>query len=88
MVVGVNEREPYIIGDVARFELVRTLRDLGAGLDDIRRVPAEETGLKPLTQYRSPVATINGTAKPDPDSDRARAAVVREWMGAALRQAP
>ncbi|WP_405854540.1 hypothetical protein OG407_02500 [Streptomyces sp. NBC_01515] len=46
------------------------------------------TGLKLLTQYRSLVATINGTARPDPTSDRVRAAVVREWMGAALRQAP
>ncbi|MFJ9378261.1 hypothetical protein [Streptomyces sp. NPDC101455] len=48
------------------------------------------TGLKLLTRYHSLVATINGTAKPDPDpnSDRVRAAAVREWMGAAPRQAP
>ncbi|WP_327406745.1 MerR family transcriptional regulator [Streptomyces sp. NBC_01288] len=44
------------------------------------------TGLKLLTRYHSLVATINGTAKPDPNSDRVRAAAVREWMGAALRQ--
>ncbi|MFI5879029.1 MerR family transcriptional regulator [Streptomyces sp. NPDC051554] len=46
------------------------------------------TGLKLLTRYQSLVATINGTPKPDPSSDRERAAAVREWMGAALRQAP
>lgn len=84
--MGVNERELYSIGDVARrtglsvsairfyadegvlaptglteggfrrydvhaiarLELVRTLRDLGAGLDDIRRVLAEETSLHDL----------------------------------------
>jgi DNA-binding transcriptional MerR regulator len=28
---------------VARLELVRTLRELGLGLDDVRRVPAGET---------------------------------------------
>ena len=46
------------------------------------------SGLKLLTRYQSLVATINGTPKPDPTSDRVRAAAVREWMGAALRQAP
>jgi hypothetical protein len=30
---------------IARLELVRTLRDLGAGLDDVRRVLAAETTL-------------------------------------------
>lgn len=38
----------YDVHAIARLELVRTLRDLGAGLDDIRRVLAEETTLHDL----------------------------------------
>ena len=38
----------YDVHAIARLELVRTLRDLGAGLDDIRRVLAEETTLPDL----------------------------------------
>ncbi|MEU9158044.1 MerR family transcriptional regulator [Streptomyces sp. NPDC048417] len=38
----------YDVPAVARLELVRTLRDLGAGLDDIRRVLAAETTLHDL----------------------------------------
>ncbi|MGW4912510.1 MerR family transcriptional regulator [Streptomyces sp. NPDC004270] len=43
---------------------------------------ANVTGLKLLTRYHRLVATVNGTAKPDPD----RAAAIREWMAGALRQ--
>lgn len=35
----------YDVTAIARLELVRTLRDLGVGLDEIRRVLAGETGL-------------------------------------------
>ncbi|WP_236583098.1 MerR family transcriptional regulator [Streptomyces sp. MBT53] len=45
---------------------------------------ARSTGLRLLTKYHSLVATINGTPKPDPE----RAAALREWMAAALRQGP
>ncbi|MFD4555631.1 MerR family transcriptional regulator [Streptomyces sp. NPDC058469] len=38
----------YDVHAIARLELVRTLRDLGAGLDDIRRVLAAETSLHDL----------------------------------------
>jgi DNA-binding transcriptional MerR regulator len=38
----------YDVHAIARLELVRTLRDLGAGLDDIRRVLAAETTLHDL----------------------------------------
>ncbi|MBB5896465.1 MerR family transcriptional regulator [Kutzneria kofuensis] len=38
----------YDVHAIARLELVRTLRDLGAGLDDIRRVLAAETTLHNL----------------------------------------
>ena len=38
----------YDVHAVARLELVRTLRDLGAGLDDIRRVLGAETTLHDL----------------------------------------
>lgn len=38
----------YDIDAIARLELVRTLRELGAGLDDIRRVLAAETTLPDL----------------------------------------
>ena len=38
----------YGVHAIARLELVRTLRDLGAGLDDIRRVLAAETTLHDL----------------------------------------
>ncbi|MEV4148711.1 MerR family transcriptional regulator [Amycolatopsis sp. NPDC049691] len=38
----------YDVHAIARLELVRTLRDLGAGLDDIRRVLAEESTLPEL----------------------------------------
>ncbi|HVV23581.1 MAG TPA: MerR family transcriptional regulator [Pseudonocardiaceae bacterium] len=38
----------YDVHAIVRLELVRTLRDLGAGLDDIRRVLAEETTLHDL----------------------------------------
>ncbi|ADJ44706.1 MerR family transcriptional regulator [Amycolatopsis mediterranei S699] len=38
----------YDVQAIARLELVRTLRDLGAGLDDIRRVLAEESTLQEL----------------------------------------
>ncbi|MEV5713891.1 MerR family transcriptional regulator [Amycolatopsis mediterranei] len=38
----------YDVQAIARLELVRTLRDLGAGLDDIRRVLAEESTLPEL----------------------------------------
>jgi DNA-binding transcriptional MerR regulator len=38
----------YDVHAIARLELVRTLRDLGAGLDEIRRVLAEETTLREL----------------------------------------
>jgi DNA-binding transcriptional MerR regulator len=40
--------ELYPIGDVARLELVRTLRELDAGLDEIRRVLAGEATLRAL----------------------------------------
>ena len=42
---------------------------------------AKSTGLPLLIRYRSLVATINGTPKPDPD----QAAAIREWLAAALR---
>ncbi|MFD8811885.1 MerR family transcriptional regulator [Streptomyces sp. NPDC059627] len=45
---------------------------------------ARATGLKLLTRYHSLVATINGTPGPDPDTDRA--AAIRGWLAAALRQ--
>ncbi|MGW4063453.1 helix-turn-helix domain-containing protein [Amycolatopsis sp. NPDC004747] len=38
----------YDVQAIARLELVRTLRDLGAGLDDIRRVLAAENTLQDL----------------------------------------
>ncbi|MBB4678570.1 helix-turn-helix domain-containing protein [Crossiella cryophila] len=38
----------YDIGAIARLDLVRTLRDLGAGLEDIRKLLAEETSLGEL----------------------------------------
>jgi len=38
----------YDVHTIARLELVRTLRDLGAGLDDIRRVLTEESTLHEL----------------------------------------
>lgn len=38
----------YDIQAIARLELVRTLRELGASLDDIRRLLAEETALRDL----------------------------------------
>ncbi len=38
----------YDVHAIARLELVRTLRDLGAGLDDIRRVLTAETTLQEL----------------------------------------
>lgn len=38
----------YDVAAIARLELVRTLRDLGAGLDDIRRVLAEQTTVHDL----------------------------------------
>ncbi|VVJ20760.1 Redox-sensitive transcriptional activator SoxR [Amycolatopsis camponoti] len=38
----------YDVQDIARLELVRTLRDLGAGLDDVRRVLAAEGTLRDL----------------------------------------
>ncbi|MFB9905502.1 helix-turn-helix domain-containing protein [Allokutzneria oryzae] len=40
----------YDIDAIARLELVRTLRDLGAGLDDIRGLLAEETSLHDLAE--------------------------------------
>lgn len=40
----------YDVHAIARLELVRTLRDLGAGLDDIRRVLAAETTLPDLAR--------------------------------------
>ncbi|MFG2376707.1 MerR family transcriptional regulator [Streptomyces sp. NPDC048504] len=62
----------YDVHAIVRLELVRTLRDLGAG---------KATGLKLLTRYQSLVATVNGTPKPDAD----RAAAVREWMTDGVR---
>src|SRR5688500_17588206 len=38
----------YDIRAVARLELVRTLRELGAGLDDIRQLLAEQITLRDL----------------------------------------
>ncbi|MCG8926697.1 MerR family transcriptional regulator [Lentzea sp. CC55] len=38
----------YDVEAVARLELVRTLRDLGASVEDVRRVPAEELTLHDL----------------------------------------
>ncbi|MCO1659111.1 MerR family transcriptional regulator [Pseudonocardia humida] len=38
----------YDVDAIARLEIVRTLRELGAGLDDIRRLLAEETTLRDL----------------------------------------
>jgi DNA-binding transcriptional MerR regulator len=38
----------YDVDAIARLELVRTLRELGAGLDDIRRLLADETTLRDL----------------------------------------
>lgn len=38
----------YDVHAIARLELVRTLRELGAGLDDIRRLLADETPLRDL----------------------------------------
>jgi DNA-binding transcriptional MerR regulator len=38
----------YDVHAIARLELVRSLRDLGAGLDDVRRVLAAETTLRDL----------------------------------------
>ncbi len=40
----------YDVHAIARLELVRTLRDLGAGLDDIRRVLTAETTLPDLAR--------------------------------------
>lgn len=40
----------YDVQAISRLELVRTLRDLGAGLDDVRRVLAEETTLPDLAR--------------------------------------
>lgn len=40
----------YDVDTIARLELVRTLRDLGAGLDDIRGLLAEETSLHELAE--------------------------------------
>ncbi|MBK3572411.1 hypothetical protein JHN63_00940 [Streptomyces sp. MBT65] len=50
--------------------------------------PADAPGLKLPARYQSLVATVNGTSGPDPDRVPERAAAVREWMAAALRQAP
>jgi DNA-binding transcriptional MerR regulator len=38
----------YDVQAIARLELVRTLRELGAGLEDIRRLLADETTLRDL----------------------------------------
>src|SRR5690349_16796917 len=38
----------YDVRAIARLELVRTLRDLGAGLDEIRKVLAAESSLQEL----------------------------------------
>ncbi|WP_435154054.1 MerR family transcriptional regulator [Amycolatopsis sacchari] len=43
---------------------------------------ARMTGMDPVVRYSTLVATINGTAKPDPD----RTAAVQEWLAAALRE--
>ncbi|WP_052488960.1 hypothetical protein [Streptomyces sp. 150FB] len=51
---------------------------------DAARCRDRAAGLRLLTRYHSLVATINGT--PQPDLDRDRAAAVRAWMAAALRQ--
>jgi DNA-binding transcriptional MerR regulator len=51
--------------------------------DTTAQWPARSTGLTLLTRYHSLVATINGTPKPDPNSNQAMA--IREWMAAALR---
>ncbi|WP_285481641.1 MerR family transcriptional regulator [Amycolatopsis sp. NBRC 101858] len=40
----------YDVQAISRLELVHTLRELGAGLDDIRRVLAEETALPDLAR--------------------------------------
>ncbi|GAB3448207.1 helix-turn-helix domain-containing protein [Actinophytocola sediminis] len=40
----------YDVDAIARLELVATLRDLGAGLDDIRGLLAEETSLRELAE--------------------------------------
>ena len=40
----------YDVSAIARLELVRTLRELGAGLDEVRRVLAEETSVGRLAE--------------------------------------
>lgn len=45
-------------------------------------VRAKMTGLNLIVRYGTLVATINDTPKPDPD----RAAIIQEWMAAALNQ--
>ncbi|WP_243791204.1 MerR family transcriptional regulator [Saccharopolyspora gloriosae] len=40
----------YDVTAIARLELVRTLRELGAGLDEVRRVLAEETSVRRLAE--------------------------------------
>ncbi|MFD5748515.1 MerR family transcriptional regulator [Streptomyces sp. NPDC127033] len=61
----------YDIGAIARLELVRTLRELGAGLDDIRRLLAGEMALGDLATAH--LALVDGQMR----RLRARRAVLR-----------
>ncbi|MFE3599683.1 MerR family transcriptional regulator [Streptomyces sp. NPDC059142] len=61
----------YDVGAIARLELVRTLRELGAGLDDIRRLLAGEMTLGDLATEH--LALVDGQMR----RLRARRAVLR-----------
>ena len=59
---------------VARLELVRTLRELGLSLDDVRRVPAREITVAQLAG----AAQERGVAPESPEAD----ALLAELLGA------
>ncbi|MFC6091325.1 MerR family transcriptional regulator [Saccharothrix lopnurensis] len=61
----------YDVGAIARLELVRTLRELGAGLDDVRRLLTDETTLHDLATAH--LALVEGQLR----HLRARRAVLR-----------
>ncbi|WP_460961682.1 helix-turn-helix domain-containing protein [Parasphingorhabdus pacifica] len=61
----------YDVSAIARLELVRTLRDLGAGLDEVRLVLGEETTLQQLA--RTHLELLEGRLR----TLRARRAVLR-----------
>jgi DNA-binding transcriptional MerR regulator len=65
----------YDVQTIARLELVRTLRELGAGLDEIRRVLAEEATLQELA--RTHLRLVEDQLR----QFRARRAVLRTMVG-------